>query len=58
MSIKRNLSALFYRERCERDILIPMLEKLTEQEAQAVWRLLQSKDQEVSRAKQKISRGY
>ncbi len=58
MSIKRHLSALFHRERCDRDTLIPMLEKLNEQEAQALWRLLQEKEQEVNRAKSKSNRGW
>ena len=58
MSIKRHLSALFHRERCERDTLIPMLEKLNEQEAQALWRLLQEMKQEANRAKSKAKRGW
>lgn len=58
MSIKRHLSALFHRERCERDILIPMLEKLTEQERMALWRLLQEKEQQANRAKSKANRGW
>ena len=58
MSIKRHLSALFYRERCDRQTLIPMLEKLNEQEAQALWRLLQEKEQETNRAKSKANRGW
>ena len=36
MSIKRHLSALFHRERCDRNTLIPMLEKLNEQERMAL----------------------
>lgn len=55
MSIKKHLSALFYRERCERQTLIPMLDKLDEQEAQALWRLLQEKEQQ---AKRKANRGW
>ena len=39
MSIKRHLTALFHRERCERDTLIPMLEKLNEQERMALSKL-------------------
>ncbi len=58
MSIKRHLSALFHRERCERDTLIPMLEKLNEQEAQALWRLLQEKEQQANRAKRNLRRGF
>ena len=58
MSIKRHLSALFHRERCERDTLTPMLEKLNEQEAQALWRLLQEMKQEANRAKSKAKRGW
>ena len=58
MSIKRHLSALFHRERCDRQTLIPMLEKLSEQEAQALWRLLQEKEQQANRAKSKAKRGW
>jgi hypothetical protein len=58
MSIKRHLTALFHRERCERDTLTPMLEKLTEQEAQALWRLLQSKEQENQGLRRVARRGY
>jgi hypothetical protein len=58
MSIKRHLSALFHRERCDRNTLIPMLEKLNEQEAQALWRLLQEKESEANRAKNKLKRGW
>jgi hypothetical protein len=58
MSIKRHLTALFHRERCQRDTLIPMLEKLTEQEAQALWRLLQEKEGQANRAKSKANRGW
>jgi len=39
--IKRHLSALFHRERCDRSILLPMLDKLTEAEATALYRLIE-----------------
>jgi hypothetical protein len=39
--IIRHLTALLHRARCDRAVLIPMLDKLTEQEQQALWRLLQ-----------------
>lgn len=58
MSIKRHLTALFHRERCERDTLIPMLEKLTEQERMALYRLLQEKERQVSQAKRTSRRGF
>jgi len=58
MSIKRHLSALFHRERCDRNTLIPMLEKLNEQERMALWRLLQDKEQEANRAKSNLKRGW
>ena len=38
----RHLKALFHRERCDRKILIPMLDKLSETERMALWRLLQN----------------
>jgi hypothetical protein len=47
--IIRHLTALFHRERCERTVLIPMLEKLTEQEQQALWRLLQNVQDDAKR---------
>jgi len=40
--IKRHLTALFHRTRCERHVLLPMLDKLTEREQEALWRLLQN----------------
>ena len=39
--IKRHLSALFHRERCDRSVLLPMLDKLTEAEATALYRLIE-----------------
>ena len=44
--ISRHLTALFHRKRCDRAVLIPMLDKLTEQERQALWRLLQNIEQD------------
>ena len=58
MSIKRHLTVLFYRERCQRETLTSMLEKLNEQERMALWRLLQDKEQEANRAKSKANRGW
>jgi hypothetical protein len=40
--IKRHLIALLHRERCDRAVLIPMLEKMSEVELQALWRLMQA----------------
>ena len=39
--IKRHLSALFHRERCDRSVLIPLVEKMTEAEATALYRLIE-----------------
>ena len=39
--IKRHLSALFHRERCDRSVLLPRLDKLTEAEATALYRLIE-----------------
>ena len=58
MSLKKHLSALFHRERCDRQVLIPMLEKLTVAEQQALWRLLQEKEQQVNQAKRHSRRGF
>lgn len=41
MSLKRHLTALFHRERCDRSVLLPMLDKLTEAEATALYRLIE-----------------
>ena len=40
--ILRHLIAFLHRARCDRQVLIPMLDKLSEQERQALWRLLQN----------------
>jgi hypothetical protein len=40
--IKQHLTALLHRERCDRATLIPMLDKLNEQERRALWRLIQN----------------
>lgn len=42
MVILRHLTAMLHRTRCDRAVLIPMLDKLTEQEQQALFRLLQT----------------
>jgi len=39
--IKRTLAALFHRERCERAVLLPLVERLTEAEAAALYRLIE-----------------
>jgi hypothetical protein len=42
MSLKRHLLVEFNQRRCRRDILTPMLEKLTDEEIEALYRLIQS----------------
>lgn len=49
--IKRNLSAYFHRNPCDRKVLLPLLEKMTEQEMIALYQLLQSKEIEITRTK-------
>ncbi len=39
--IKRTLSAMFHRERCDRSVLLPLVERLTEAEATALYRLIE-----------------
>lgn len=39
--MKKELEATFYRERCDRNVLIPMLDKLDPQELSALYHLLQ-----------------
>lgn len=39
--IKRTLAALFHRERCDRSVLLPLVERLTEAEATALYRLIE-----------------
>ena len=45
----RHLTALLHRERCDRATLIPMLEKLNEQEKRALWRLFQNVQDDAQR---------
>jgi hypothetical protein len=52
---KRHLTALFHRSRCDRAVLIPMLDKLTEQEQQALYRLLDSVESDAKRDGQRQS---
>lgn len=47
--IKRHLLALLHRERCDRALLIPMLDKMSEAELQALWRLLQNIKEDAER---------
>lgn len=50
MHAKQNLRATLFSSRCDRDTLIPMIEKLDEREALALLRLLRSlKDEAKSR---------
>jgi hypothetical protein len=58
MSVKRHLNALLHREQCDRGVLIPLVEKMTEQEARALWGLLQHKEQENHRLKRIARRGF
>jgi hypothetical protein len=46
---KRHLIALLHRARCDRAVLVPMLDKLTEQEQQALWRLFQNTQDDAKR---------
>jgi len=39
--IKRTLAALFHRERCDRSVLLPLVDRLTEAEATALYRLIE-----------------
>ena len=47
--IRRHLTAFLHRSRCDRAVLLPMLDKLTEQERQALWRLLQHTQDDAER---------
>ena len=49
MVILRHLTAMLHRTRCDRAVLIPMLDKLTPQERQALWRLLQNVQDDAQR---------
>ena len=48
--IKRHIIALFHQERCNRTVLIPMLDNMSKAELQALWRLLQNIQQDAKRA--------
>ena len=57
MTVKRNLTALLHRERCDRHVLIPMLERLSPAETMALWRLIQNIQDDAARdAKSKMRR--
>ena len=47
--IKRHLIALLHQERCDRAVLIPMLDNISEAELQALWRLLQNVQDDAQR---------
>jgi len=47
--MKRHLTAILYRNRCDRTVLVPLVEKLTDQEAEALLRLLQTVEQDAKR---------
>ena len=47
--IKRHLVALMHQSRCDRTALIPALDKLEENELQALWRLIQNIKDDASR---------
>lgn len=40
--IRRHLLALLHRSRCDRGVLLPVVERLTDAEVEALWRLLQN----------------
>ena len=46
--MKRNLEALFLRERGDRQTLIPMLEKLSAREAEALYRFIDNLQMEAA----------
>ena len=60
MSIKRHLTPLIHRSRgsFDREVLLKLVEKMSEEEATALYRLLQSKESEVSALKARVRRGY
>ena len=58
MSVKRHLNALLHREPCDRAVLLPLVEKMTEQEALALWRLLKHKEQENQGLRRIARRGF
>ena len=47
--MKRHLTALLHRTRCDRTVLIPMLDKLEPQEQEALYRLLQNVESDAKR---------
>jgi len=57
--IKRHLSALFHRERCDRSVLLPMLDKLTEAEATALYRLIEEvRSSATANGRRDFTRGF
>ena len=58
MSIKTHLTAYLHRSRCDRSVLLPLVEKMSEREAQALWQLLQAKENENQGLRRVARRGY
>ena len=49
MSIRRHVEALIHRARCDRSVLLPMLDKLTERELQALYHLVENSKDDAQR---------
>ena len=47
--MKRHLTALLHRTRCDRTVLVPLVESLDERQAEALCRLLQNVESDAKR---------
>ena len=58
--IKKHLTSLIDRSRgsFDREVLLQLVEKMSKEEATALYQLLQSKESEVSALKDFVRRGY
>lgn len=48
-AMKQHLSALLHRSRCNRDVLLPMLDQLSQPQLDALWRMIQNIQEDAER---------
>lgn len=54
--MRRHLEALFHRSRCKRHVLIPMLDKLTDEEMHALYHMIVNHGDDQSREQRRAER--
>ena len=55
--IKQHIITLLHQKRCDRTVLIPMLDNMSEAQLQALWRLLQNVQQDAKMTGAQEQRG-